>query len=170
MVGTRGSSGDTKKRTSRRGQPEEEPITSLNVPPPSAFGYNDHLTPGSGTNPVALTVSGPWNPPPSIGEIEAMLMAEGRAQHRICRIEVRQDCAIVEVHPEDVRNCIGLIQYGDLEVREACMRPRWRAEPHSRALPAAPAAPPPPPPTPRATHIHQPCALEQESCSQPLPH
>jgi len=60
---------------------------------------------------VALVVTGTWSTPPSIGEIEGILTAEGRAVHRIWRIEVGQDSAIVQVHPDDVAACVGLIEY-----------------------------------------------------------
>jgi len=113
MVGTR-SREESKKRPSRRSL-VDEPI-SLNAPPPS-YAFGDGFLPSTGgTSTVALTVSGHWNPPPTIGEIEAVLMAKGRAQHRICRIEVRADCAIVEVHPDDVPNCIGLLDLGDIQL------------------------------------------------------
>jgi len=112
MVGTR-SCGDSKKRgASRRGQ-AEEPI-SLNAPPPT-YNFADTFS-GNGASTVALNVTGHWNPPPTIGEIEAVLMSKGRAQHRINRIEVRGDCAIVEVHPDDVPNCLGLLELGDLQL------------------------------------------------------
>lgn len=123
MVGTR-SREESKKRPSRRSL-VDEPI-SLNAPPPS-YAFGDGFLPSTGgTSTVALTVSGHWNPPPTIGEIEAVLMAKGRAQHRICRIEVRADCAIVEVHPDDVPNCIGLLDLGDIQVSGArgARRPR----------------------------------------------
>jgi len=112
MVGTR-SCGDSKKRGASRRMQIEEPI-SLNAPPP-AYNFGDTFS-GGGATTVALTVTGHWNPPPTIGEIEAVLMSRGRAQHRINRIEVRADCAIVEVHPDDVPNCVGLLELGDLQL------------------------------------------------------
>lgn len=60
---------------------------------------------------VALVVTGTWSTPPSIGEVEGILMAEGRAVHRIWRIEVGQDSAVVHVHHDDVASCVGLIEY-----------------------------------------------------------
>ena len=114
MVGTR-SAGGEKRRSSRRGATEEEPIT-LNAMPPSSSFADDQFPPSCNGN-VPLRVTGHWNPPPSIGEIEAVFMAKGRAQHRICKIEVRDDCAMVEVHADDVPKCVGVIQLGKLEVR-----------------------------------------------------
>lgn len=44
-------------------------------------------------------------------------MAEGRAVHRIWRIEVGQDSAVVHVHHDDVASCVGLIEYRGEQVK-----------------------------------------------------
>ena len=62
---------------------------------------------------VALAVEyREWKVPPSIGQIEAVFTAEGRTQHRIWRIDVGAESAVVHVHPSDVAGCVGLIGTG----------------------------------------------------------
>ena len=57
------------------------------------------------------------NPPPSIGEIEAALLVEGKMQHRIWRIEMGLDNAIVQVHPDDAAGCCWITGQGESQVR-----------------------------------------------------
>ena len=69
--------------------------------------------------PVVMMVTGHWNPPPGIGEIEMILRSSHRMQHRIMRIEVRAECAFVEVHPQDVAVCTGVFELGGVQVRNS---------------------------------------------------
>jgi hypothetical protein len=133
MVGTR--AGDTKKRTTRRAPEDSTSVPCLNTPivslPPGAPDPDAPPT-------VALVVSGDWATPPSIGQIEAALTANGRTQHRIWRIDVQPAGAIVHVHPNDVAGCVGIVGTGDLKVR---VRPRARAVIGTRACAYATRAP-----------------------------
>ena len=127
MPGTRGSAGDTKKRSTRKGASSD----AVDSNP------GNNLTADPNTQTVALSVNGNWAAPPSIGQIEAALTGDGRAQHRILRIDMGADSAVVHVHPNDVAGCVGIVGTGNLQVRaEDAARPAARARP---------------PPAPRAT-------------------
>ena len=111
MPGTRGAA-DTKTRASRRGKDSPETDASLCL---NSAQLNPLLTDPDAT--VALAVEyREWKVPPSIGQIEAVFTAEGRTQHRIWRIDVGAESAVVHVHPSDVAGCVGLIGTGDLKV------------------------------------------------------
>ena len=60
--------------------------------------------------------------PMSFGAIETALMAEGRAQHRIWRVEVGPNGAVARVHPDDVERCVGVLQSNGEEV---CASSPW---------------------------------------------
>lgn len=69
---------------------------------------------------VALSLKATGNGPMSFGAIESALMAEGRAQHRIWRVEVGSEGAVARVHPDDVERCVGVLQSNGEEVSACC--------------------------------------------------
>lgn len=75
-------------------------------------------TPGANMPTVALSVSSDtWQAaPPSIGQIEVALTGNGRTQHRIWRIDMGPESAVVHVHPNDVASCVGVISSGNIQV------------------------------------------------------
>lgn len=122
-VGTR--SGQEPKSRRSGGTPDAEMTVSNDIfAPPSPAPVVQPAAPASNGTPIVLMVTGHWNPPPSIGEIEAVLKSSGRTQHRIMRIEVRADCAFVEVHPDDVAHCTGMLELGGLQVSGRRRAPR----------------------------------------------
>lgn len=119
MVGTR--AGDTKRRAvTRRGSApssEETAVPCLNAPSPPSFSSLDPDAPPT----VALAVTGDWSRPPSIGQIEAALTSNGRTQHRIWRIDVGAESAVVHVHPDDVAGCVGILYAGNMQLNVSVM-------------------------------------------------
>jgi len=137
---TRGTS-DTKKRT-RRGGPADATDTAPAQPPSDCTGPVIVATPNLPQT-VALEVKGDWAAPPSIGQLEAALTAEGRTQHRIWRIDMGPTGAVVHVHPSDVASCVGIIDTGSLQLKVSVMgdkEPPVAAASISASGNAAPAA------------------------------
>ena len=126
MVGTRSTGVEGNKRVTRRGA-NDGMVVALNdvAAPPSSPAKLPPVVSNTGL-PVVLMVTGKWNPPPGIGEIEMILKSSGRMQHRISRIEVRADCAYVEVHADDVPHCTGTLKMGTLQVSPRHPRARER--------------------------------------------
>lgn len=115
MVKTRTRSGQEPSNQQPAAEVEADVSNDVVRPPsPAAVVVQPAPTITNGA-PVVLMVTGHWNPPPSIGEIEAVLKSTGRTSHRILRIEVRADCAFVEVHPDDVAHCTGVLELGGLQ-------------------------------------------------------
>ena len=123
MPTTRRPAADTKKRTTRHGNPVEDEVDTK--PAPACGDVPAAPNPYANAATVALLVNGDsWlTEPPSIGQIEAALTANGRAQHRVSRIDMGPESAVVHVHPSDVANCIGTIGEGSFQV--------GRRHPHS---------------------------------------
>ena len=103
--------------------PEEPDGLSLGNPAPLNFanGMLEMEPPHT----IALSLSSTsWTSPPSFGTIEAALMAGGRTQHRIWRVEVGPQGAVARVHPDDVQRCVGTIQQGDIQVCPKSLPPQ----------------------------------------------
>jgi hypothetical protein len=109
---------------------------------------------------VALALKATGSGPMSFGAIETALMAEGRAQHRIWRVEVGAHGAVARVHPADVERCVGVLQSNGEEVRPQPMpanadlaRASRLAQPSVRATIAARLHPPHAPAAARAALV-----------------
>ena len=116
MPTTRGTQSDTKKRTTRHGNPVDDEIGTKPAPPCGDVPLVSN--PFADVATVALLVNGEtWlTAPPSIGQIEAAVTGNSRTQHRIWRIDMGPESAVVHVHPSDVANCIGTVGEGSLQV------------------------------------------------------
>lgn len=113
-----------KRATRHSNTPEEAEAEGLSLGNPPPLNFANGMLELEPPHTIALSLTGTWDNPPSFGGIEAALTAEGRAQHRIWRVEVGPEGAVARVHPDDVQRCVGLINQGDMQVCPKCCRPR----------------------------------------------
>jgi len=121
MPSTRSGQEPKNQRAAAEAESEASASNDFVAPPSPApvVAPSPVMKSASNGAPVVMMVTGHWNPPPGIGEIEMILRSSSRMQHRIMRIEVRAECAFVEVHPQDVAVCTGVFELGGVQVRNS---------------------------------------------------